>query len=277
MIKTSLKILPAAIFYYFNTFYAKMDGMEKARRSQRRKSITFGAKNRKCLGRPEEMQKPNQIQKASKKIKNTAKNQLEKAKKLKTKVAQASPVEVGSRRDDTKQVAHTQKQATKTTQQTSSPSLAQKNTDDTSQSHEPQPKSKLSWYELTVLGIIGVSGVAIVIAAIVGLNFDPWKSVEKEMNAIVKDYYISYLYPRLTKDDSAESLEAYQESGIPTTYLRQLLSFDDAKFAKSSTAFSNQYYVCDTNSTGVRYYPYAPYGPEDYRTEYYWSCQDLTE
>lgn len=254
-----------------------MNGMEKARRSQRRKSITFGVKNRKCLGRPEEMQKQNQIQKTSKKIKNTAKTQLKKAEKLKTKLTQVSLAGVSSRCDDTKQAVHAQEQTTKTTRRTSGSSLAQKSAAGASQNHEPRLKSKLSWYELMVLGIIGVSGVAIVIAAVVGLNFDPWKTVEKEMNAIVKDYYISYLYPRLTKDDSAESLEVYQESGIPTTYLRQLLSFDDAKFAKSSTAFSNQYYVCDTNSTGVRYYPYAPYGPEDYRAEYYWSCRDLTE
>lgn len=299
--------------------------MEKAKRSQRRKTITVGARRRKCLGRPEEMQKSNRIRMVSKKLRTTAQKQFAKVKKAKMPMVSTSDISDNKTKTPIllKKAVLTKDSATIRDQKTqksnlpkfssamkkekvkfspaseipeaSKASVTAKNvkpkkepvaasTEAVQQKSEESVSTdsismaeckKLQWYELTVLGIIGVSGVAIAIATVIGLNFDPWESVEKEMNAIVKDYYISYLYPRLTESGTEQSVAAYQDSGFPTTYLRQLLSFDNAKFAKSAVAFSNEYYVCDTNSTGVRYYPYAPYGPEDYRAEYYWSCQDL--
>lgn len=133
----------------------------------------------------------------------------------------------------------------------------------------------LGWSDWALLGIVLVSTVAIVAALCTWLIDSPREKAEKEMAQLADDYYIEYLYPRLLgmMTAPADSLAKYSEAGVPTTYLRQLLHYDNDKHQDSSAIFMAV--ECDTNYTGVRYYPVAPYGPRDYTVKYTWNCDDF--
>lgn len=128
-----------------------------------------------------------------------------------------------------------------------------------------------------MLGIVAVSAVMIVLALCTQLFDTPVEAAEKQMAALADDYYVEYLYPRTLGDlerDPSEALAEYAEVGIPTTYLRQLLHYDEnhAEAEKALTAIK-----CDTNVTGVRYFPVEPYGPHDYRAQYFWACEGKSQ
>lgn len=144
------------------------------------------------------------------------------------------------------------------------------------QPSEPRAKRRFDWAELTLVGILAASIILIAISLIVQLNFNPQGDAEVTLERIADDYYRAYLYPRLLNYDldHPEQLETYEQSGVPTTYLRQLLNYDNKKQGASAGVFDNQYYQCDTNRTGVRYYPHAPFGPRDYTVDYIWHCSD---
>lgn len=137
---------------------------------------------------------------------------------------------------------------------------------------------KLSWSEITLLSIIGTSAVAIVFSFAFTAIFDPVKRSERELSKLADAYYIEYLYPRALggKFDEAEAiLKDFTVQGLPNVRLRQLLLFDEAKYASSAEIFSNPYYKCDTNKTYVRYYPIEPYGPRDYIVQYGTACEKI--
>lgn len=134
-------------------------------------------------------------------------------------------------------------------------------------------KYELHWPEWTLLAIVGIAVVAVTTATIKGVTYDPDKDAEKELQMLADDYYTLYLYPRLLgKNQSPEkALSIYQENGVPTVYLRQLLQYNNGEHAASAPVFKNL--ECNTNVTGVRYYPYAPYGPRDYTVKQLWHCE----
>lgn len=138
------------------------------------------------------------------------------------------------------------------------------------------PKPPLDWPEFTLIGILVASVLLIAASILLRLSFDPRADAESAMEKLADAYYRGHLYPQLLdyKLDNPEKLETYAEVGVPTTYLRQLLDYNDNKKVVPANVFNNQYYQCDTNRTGVRYYPQAPYGPRDYTVKYLWSCVD---
>lgn len=140
-------------------------------------------------------------------------------------------------------------------------------------SKKTTPKHVLHWPEWTLVGIVAVSTLLIIISLCTGLLKSPTERAEIEMDKLAEAYYTEYLYPRLLgnlNNDPAKVLPAYTESGVPTTYLRQMLHYNDDEHAKSAGYF--EAVECDTNDTGVRYFPVEPYGPRDYTTVYFWRC-----
>lgn len=129
-----------------------------------------------------------------------------------------------------------------------------------------------------LLSIVAVSVVTVSIALMTQLGDTPREKAEKEMKFLADDYYTTYLYPRLLgnlSNDPAEVLSDYRETGVPTTYLRQLLHYNNDEHAELAETF--QEIDCDTNITGVKYFPVEPYGPRDYKTTYTWSCKQEHE
>ena len=57
--------------------------------------------------------------------------------------------------------------------------------------------------------------------------------------------------------------------------LNQLLSFDNHKYAEFESDFVNSRYTCDLNNTSIKYYPVAPYGPQDYNVKYTYACSHI--
>lgn len=137
-------------------------------------------------------------------------------------------------------------------------------------------KTPLDWPEFTLIGILVASVLLIAVSMLLQMSFNPRGDAEAAMEKLADAYYRGHLYPQLLdyQIDRPEKLETYAETGVPTTYLRQLLDYNDSKQVVATKVFNNQYYQCDTNHTGVRYYPHAPYGPRDYTVKYFWSCVD---
>jgi len=139
-------------------------------------------------------------------------------------------------------------------------------------------RKPITWSEITLFSIISTSAVTIVISLILSFALDPVKLSEQELAKLADSYYVEYLYPRTLagKFDEAETiLKDFTTQGLPNIHLRQLLSYDNGKYASSLDVFSNKYYQCDTNKTYVRYYPIAPYGPRDFTVHYGTACEKI--
>ena len=136
-------------------------------------------------------------------------------------------------------------------------------------------RTKLGWPEWTLLGIVGCSVILIICALCTGMIKSPQEKAEIELQQIADAYYVEYLYPRLLGDinnDPAPILADYTEGGVPATYLRQLLHYNNDEHADKASVFEKL--GCDTNSTGVRFFPQEPYGPRDYTVVYLWQCEE---
>ena len=141
-------------------------------------------------------------------------------------------------------------------------------------SQEVKHKHVLGWPEWALLGIVACSTLLIVIALCTGFFKTPQEKAEAELEKIANSYYTEYLYPRLLgnlDNDPKAVLEVYYQTGVPTTYLRQLLHYNNDEHAKSERYFDCL--ECDTNTTGVRFFPVEPYGPHDYTVTYIWQCE----
>lgn len=136
-------------------------------------------------------------------------------------------------------------------------------------------KRKLDWPEWTLLGIVAVSTLTIIGALCTWLIDTPQEKAEKQMASLADDYYTEYLYPRLLgmMTQPVESLAEYAETGAPTTYLRQLLHYNNDSHRELEPVFEKV--ACDTNATSVKYYPVEPYGPRDYEVKTTWRCDEF--
>lgn len=136
-------------------------------------------------------------------------------------------------------------------------------------------KRKLGWPEWTLLGIVAVSTLTIIGALCTWLIDTPQEKAEKQMASLADDYYTEYLYPRLLgmMTQPVESLAEYAETGAPTTYLRQLLHYNNDSHRELEPVFEKV--ACDTNATSVKYYPVEPYGPRDYEVKTTWRCDEF--
>ncbi len=145
----------------------------------------------------------------------------------------------------------------------------------TKSQHKSKAKHVLGWPEWTLIGIVICSTLLIIAALCTGFFKTPQEKAEIELEKIADAYYTEYLYPRLLgnlDNDPKAVLQVYYEVGVPTTYLRQLLHYNDDEFAKSAKYFDRL--ECDTNATGVKFYPVEPYGPRDYTVDYIWRCEE---
>ena len=126
-----------------------------------------------------------------------------------------------------------------------------------------------------VIGILAAATLAIGLALATQLLDTPEEQAKKELAKIADDYYVEYVYPQLTEaGQKTEKLVDYATAGVPMTYLRQLLLYNNGEHQAQAGIFSAA--GCDTNATGVRYYPVEPYGPHDYTASFVWQC-DIME
>ena len=119
-----------------------------------------------------------------------------------------------------------------------------------------------------VIGIVFICLVVVIGATVASWYFSPDKVARREIERIARDYYENYFYnnffAELTGEDRQTEFEKYVKRGFAPTYLRQLLNYDDGKHQASAGYFSDPNYTCDTNATNVIFYPYQPFGEENY-------------
>ncbi len=125
--------------------------------------------------------------------------------------------------------------------------------------------------------ILMVATLSVATALSVQAIFDPQRQAERKLDELATEYYSTYLYPRLlgTNQNAEQVLSELEQPGTAMTYLRQILLYNNQAHREDAVYFSNARYSCDTNHTGVRFYPEPPYGPEDFHTEVFWECQKL--
>lgn len=153
--------------------------------------------------------------------------------------------------------------------------MGKKTTKKTQKNQKAKTKHVLGWPEWTLIGIVVASTLLIVAALCTGLIKTPQEKAEAELEKIANAYYTEYLYPRLLgnlDNDPKTVLQVYYEVGVPTTYLRQLLHYNNDEYADSAKYFERL--GCDTNNTGVKFFPVEPYGPRDYTVTYSWKCEE---
>ena len=70
----------------------------------------------------------------------------------------------------------------------------------------------------------------------------------------------------------AEAQRKFEETGFQPVLLRQLLLYQNGKFAGYKKYFEREGYKCDKNKTSVKFYPVYPYGKKDYTVKYDYNC-----
>ena len=140
--------------------------------------------------------------------------------------------------------------------------------------HKKLDRQIFSTTKKAILTVI-VFSVLIVILVVLLMTFEkPERLVKQKLTDITADYYENYYYPNFVGNaDDEKSLEEimsrYTASGFATISLRQLLLFDNERYAETAK-FIQKY--CDENKTFARIYPEAPYGKTNYHVDYLYAC-----
>lgn len=130
-----------------------------------------------------------------------------------------------------------------------------------------------------IIALVIIALATVVGSAVATWYFTPDKVAQREIERLAKDYYENYFYDNfsanLTSDKRESEFNRYVERGFSPTYLRQLLNYDDGKHQNSAQYFNDQSYTCDTNSTRVIFYPYAPFSSTDYTMKIDMHCEKV--
>ena len=120
---------------------------------------------------------------------------------------------------------------------------------------------------LSIITIIFCSALILLNVA-ASAYFNPKAVVNREIDALAREYYEDYLYPSIEKE-----LERYEKSGTGNVYLRQLLLYDSGRRENAADYFEHKGYTCDRNKTYVKYYPEPPFQKENYHFDIKLVCE----
>ncbi len=136
---------------------------------------------------------------------------------------------------------------------------------------EPSLAQKFSLY------LIVATVVVVIFALLINIFFSSSQIVENRLHYLAKVYYEDYYYDNLTANGNTDTLAQYSEQGLPSVKLSQLLTFNNHQYANFKTYFMNDRYTCSVTGTSVRYYPVAPYSPQDYTVQYNYDCSHMAQ
>ena len=126
-----------------------------------------------------------------------------------------------------------------------------------------------------VIGVL-VSAVMVGVSLFVTVYFDPEKVAQRKFEELATTYYEDYYYDKFMEsiDEGVkeEKMEMYEETGFQPVLLRQLLLYQNGKYASYKGYFERDGFSCDKNKTSAKFYPVAPYGKTDYTVKYDYSC-----
>lgn len=112
--------------------------------------------------------------------------------------------------------------------------------------------------------------VLILVAMLIGLIMilmsflrDPERLAKSEIESLTSEYYKDFYFGITDKS----VLEKYNQVGLPILTARQLILHNPTRKAEILKEY------CDENETRVRIFPESPYGENDYRVEYKYTCE----
>ena len=122
-----------------------------------------------------------------------------------------------------------------------------------------------------------ISTVMVGLSLFVSIYFDSERVAERKLAELATTYYETYYHEKFMKtidpDFKDEKLETYGRTGLQPVLLRQLLLYQNGKYAEYKQYFEKDGFNCDKNLTSATFYPVEPYGPKDYRVEYKLECE----
>lgn len=129
--------------------------------------------------------------------------------------------------------------------------------------------------QLIIIIVIILCMLSVITAVIYNLFSKPENIVKAKISEISSDYYENYLYKnfnfeKYSSEDFANFMQKYENVGLTTTTLRQLLLYDHQKNADVAPLLKK---YCDENTTFIKFYPEQPYSKTSYRVEYTYSCE----
>lgn len=126
-----------------------------------------------------------------------------------------------------------------------------------------------------VIGVL-VSAVMVGVSLFVTVYFDPEKVAQRKFEELATTYYEDYYYDKFMSEIDPElkeeRLKMYEATGFQPVLLRQLLLYQNGKYASYKGYFERDGFSCDKNKTSAKFYPVAPYGKTDYTVKYEYSC-----
>ncbi|MBQ6147837.1 hypothetical protein IJH66_00465 [Candidatus Saccharibacteria bacterium] len=121
-----------------------------------------------------------------------------------------------------------------------------------------------------------VSAIMVALSIFVTVYFNPEAVAERKFEFLVREYYENYYYDKfmkeLSEDTREKTLETFSTTGFSPVLLRQLLLYNNKKYANFEQYFTGDY-SCDKNKTSAKIYPVAPYSKTDYTVELNLVCE----
>ena len=125
------------------------------------------------------------------------------------------------------------------------------------------------------IGVL-VSAVMVGVSLFVTVYSDPEKVAQRKFEELATTYYEDYYYDKFMSEIDPElkekKLEVFEQTGFQPVLLRQLLLYQNGKYASYKGYFERDGFSCDKNKTSAKFYPVAPYGKTDYTVKYEYSC-----
>ena len=121
-----------------------------------------------------------------------------------------------------------------------------------------------------------VSAVMVGVSLFVTVYFNPEAVAKRKFEELATTYYETYYYGRFMEtiepEVFEEKMELFETTGLQPVLLRQLLLYQNGKYASYKGYFESEGFKCDKNKTSAKFYPVKPYGAKDYTVEYSYAC-----
>lgn len=129
----------------------------------------------------------------------------------------------------------------------------------------------------TIICVIIAAMIAVVVALVCSFLLKPEDLVKSKISELSRDYYENHLYQNFISENSnisdeklAETMSKYEEHGLASVILRQILLYDHQKNADVAPMIKE---YCDEDHTTIKFYPEPPYTKTSYHIEYKYSCE----
>ena len=120
------------------------------------------------------------------------------------------------------------------------------------------------------IGVL-VSAIMVAVSIFVTVYFNPEAVAKRKFEFLARTYYEDYYYDKfvseLPEEKFEEEMATFSKTGYSPILLRQLLLYNNRKYADYEKYFTGDY-KCDKSKTAAKIYPREPFGKDDYEIEF---------